>query len=266
MIDSLVSLLVGTSLGPVGVFDTTSILGKSWVAAITVSTSAGFRKAEMFQSNAETFFLVWSMISWCKGGSLECSSGTLGDTQLQLLCEGDYMVITPPPSKSDRFDVAWGSHPIYVPFHQQTRNAARAVRDLGLAVGEGHRQPHSPLFVNNNKQPLQASSMASALHHAVSTLVGSNRAKLFTWHSGRIYLCTALHAAGVKPHVIQAMLRWRTDESMCAYNRMSMQQYVRNVDSAAKAIIAAVQSPNRPIYEQFQFFVAMNKMAAELSQ
>ena len=151
-------------------------------------------------------------------------------------------------------------------FHQNARNAARAVRDLALAVGEADRQPHKPVFVNDSKQPLQARIMASALHFAVSTLVGSTRAKLFTWHSGRIYLCTALYAAGVKPQIIQAMLRWQTDESMRAYNRMSMQQYGRYVDSAAKAMIASVQSPNLPIYEQFQFFVAMNDMAAELNQ
>ena len=266
MIDSLVSLPDGTSLGPIGSFLRQSILGKSWVAAVIVSTAAGFRKAEMFQSNAETFFLVWSMISWYSGGSAGFSSANLSDQQLLLLGEGDFMVITPPPSKSDQFNVAWGSHPIYVAFHQNDRNAARAIRDLALAVGEGHRQPSSPIFVDNSKRPLQARGMASALHYAVSTLVGSDRAKLFTWHSGRIYLCTALHAAGVKPQIIQAMLRWQTDESMRAYNRMSMQQYGQYIDSAAKAMIASVQSPNLPIYERFQFFVAMNDMAAELNQ
>ena len=266
MIDSLVSLPAGASLGPLGAFSPQSILDKAWVAAVTVSTSAGFRKAEMFQSNEETFFLIWSMISWCIGGSPEHSCSSPSDQQLQLLHEGDFMVITPPPSKSDQFNMAWGSHPIYVAFHQNARNAARAVRDLALAVGEADRQPHKPVFVNDSKQPLQARIMASALHFAVSTLVGSTRAKLFTWHSGRIYLCTALHAAGIKPQIIQAMLRWQTDESMRAYNRMSMQQYGRYIDSATKAMIASVQSPNLPIYEQFQFFVAMNDMAAELNQ
>ena len=85
-------------------------------------------------------------------------------------------------------------------------------------------------------------------------------------HSGRIYLCTGLHAAGVKPGVIQAMLQWQTDEIRRAYNTMSMSQYGENVDLAAKTVVASVQSPNLPMFEQLQFFVAMNQMAEELDQ
>ena len=214
MIDSLVSLPAGSSLGSIGKFDCLSILGKSWIAAVAVSTSAGFRKAEMFQSNAETFYLMWSLISWNFGGCPDGSVADPSDEQLMALKEGDYLVITPPPSKSDQFNMAWGSHPIYIAFHNQVRNAARAVAALALAVAKDRRRPTRAVFVTDNKQPLQARHMASAMHHAVAQLVGSARAKLFTWHSGRIYLCTALHAAGVKPSVTQAMLRWRTDESM----------------------------------------------------
>jgi hypothetical protein len=45
-----------------------------------------------------------------------------------------------------------------------------------------------------------------------------------------------------------------------------MLQYGNNVDLAAKAVVASVQSPNLPMFEQFQFFVAMNEMAGELDQ
>ena len=262
MVDSLASLADGSHLGPLGPLDHSSIVGKSWVAAITVSTSAGFRKAEMFQSNAETFFLTWSLVSWYISGSLN-SQPT--DGQLMSLKHGDYLVLAPPPSKSDQFNIAWGSHPIYLAFHQQQRNAARAVRDLALAVGQQHRQrPRAAVFVDNNREPLKAAAMVIVLHNAVASLVGNERAKLFSWHSGRIFLCTALHAAGVKPAIIQAMLRWQTDESMRAYNRMSMQQYGQNVDLAARSVIAAVQTPNMPIYEQFDFFLALNEATEEL--
>jgi hypothetical protein len=146
MVDSLVNLPVGSSLGPVGTFDSQSILGKPWIADVAVSTSAGFRKAEMFQSNAETFFLTWSMVTWNLGGSPDGSIAHPSDEQLLALAEGDYLVIAPPPSKSEQFNVAWGSHPIYIPFHGQTRNAARAVRDLAIAVGSSHRQPSQAVF------------------------------------------------------------------------------------------------------------------------
>ena len=89
MIDSLVSLPAGSSLGSIGKFDCLSILGKSWIAAVAVSTSAGFRKAEMFQSNAETFYLMWSLISLNFGGCPGGSVADPSDEQLLALKEGD---------------------------------------------------------------------------------------------------------------------------------------------------------------------------------
>ena len=200
----------GASLGLAGLMDHASIIGMPWVAAITVSTSAGFRKAGMFKSNEETLFPTWSLVSWYIGGFVQQPT----DEQLSGLTEGDYLVLTPPPSKLGQFNAAWGSHPIYLAFHNQQRNAARAVRDLAIAVGPQHRhQPGAAVFVGNNKAPLTTAMMISALmisalHAAVTSLVGSVRAKVFTWHSGRVFLCIAFHAANVKPAVIQAMVRW----------------------------------------------------------
>ena len=71
MVDSLARLGNGASLGLAGLMDHASIIGMSWVAAITVSTSVGFRKAEMFKSNEETFFLTWSLVSWYIGGFVQ---------------------------------------------------------------------------------------------------------------------------------------------------------------------------------------------------
>ena len=104
MVDSLASLANGSHLGPLGPLDHSSIAGKTWTAAIAVSTSAGFRKAEMFQSNAETFFFTWSLVSWYIYGSL---SSQPTDEQLVSFKEGDYLVLAPPPSKSDQFNSAW---------------------------------------------------------------------------------------------------------------------------------------------------------------
>ena len=96
MFDSLVNLPASSNLGSIGKFDCQSILGKSLIAAIAVSSSAGFRKAEMFQSNAETFYLMWSLMSWNFGGSPDGSVADPSDEQLMALNEGDYLVNTPP--------------------------------------------------------------------------------------------------------------------------------------------------------------------------
>jgi hypothetical protein len=254
MIDSLTSMPEGANMGSGTVFKAGSLFALSWTAAVSVSTSAGFRKAEMFKSNAETFFLTWDLISWTIGGKLATNPT---DAELSLLKEGDYVIIVPPPSKSDQFNTVWGSHPLYMAFHTKNRNAARALQQLGKALKAENRQKGMPVFVNDDRSALTSNRMASAMYAAMSRLVGAARAKLYTWHSGRIFLCTALHACNVKPSTIQAMLRWQTEESMRAYNRMSMSAYANNVDRASDAVIASVQTRNMPITEQFDFFVAM---------
>ena len=57
------------------------------------------------------------------------------------------------------------------------------------------------------------------------------------------------------------MLRWQTADSLRAYARLSMDDCASMLDRAAKATIAAVQTPNIHIYEQFDFFLALNEIA-----
>jgi len=260
MIRSLSSLPVGFDLGPLKAHDPTSLAGKSWRAAVAVISSSGFRKAEMFSSNEETHFMSWLLVNWIIGGK-GCADPT--DEQLNSLGPGDYAVLTPPPSKSDQFNTVWGSLPIYLHFRDEPRNAAAALQQLALAVGPAFRcsaTAHA-VFVGNNRVPLTCSSMAAALYKAMCAVTGSSEsAKLYTWHSFRSYLATALYAANVKPDTIQAMLRWQTEESLRAYRRLSRQMTTKHLESAAMAVVSSVQTANVPLYEEFQLFLAMQEM------
>ena len=68
MIASLVTLQDNLDLWPLGLLSCASIERASWRAAIAVSTSTSFRKAEIFLSNEATLLLSWSHISWIFGG------------------------------------------------------------------------------------------------------------------------------------------------------------------------------------------------------
>ena len=264
MIRTLSSLPVGFDLGPLRGHDPTSLLGKSWRGAVAMSASAGFRKAEMFSSNAETFFLKWNLVSWIINGKGECNPS---DAQLQSLSCEDFVVVTPPPSKADQFNTVFGALPIYLPFKCERRNAAQALQELALAVGPAHRAPaaHKAVFVDNNKQALQGSVMSSALYSVMKAITGSEyTAKLYTWHSFRSYLATALFAANVKPLTIQAMLRWQTEESLRAYSRLSRHQAAKHLESAANAVIASMQTAN-VLYEEFEFFLQMQRMVENMN-
>ena len=107
--------------------------------------------------------------------------------------------------------------------------------------------------------------MASAMYRAMVAITGNpNTAKLYTWHSRRSHLATALYAARVKPATIQAMLRWQTEESLRAYMRLSRNEAAKHLVSAAHATVASVNTSNVPLYEEFQLFVAMQRMVDQM--
>lgn len=254
----------GFGLGPLGQFCRSTLVGKAWIAAVCVAASTGLRKAELFKSNEETFFLNWSLVGWIIQGA-----GTTdpSDEQLQNLVTGDFAVLTPPPSKADQFNTVWGPLPIYLPFKVEARNAAAALQQLALAVGPAFRasQHNNSVFVSNGRQPLACTAMASALYAAMTVVTGSTEAaKLYTWHSFRSYLATALYAAKVKPATIQAMLRWQTEESLRAYSRLSRHQAAKHLDSAASAVVSSVQTANVPLYEAFQLFLGMQRVVESM--
>ena len=150
---------------------------------------------------------------------------------------------------------------IYLPFHALPRNAVATVRDLSLQVGATTRQPNLPVFVNADGSAVTGKNMATGLHRAMRLIFTPQRAKLYTWHSARISLATLLAKCKVPAKTIQATMRWQTADSLRAYARLSMDDCANMLDRATKATIAAVQTPNIPIYEQFDFFLALNEIA-----
>ena len=48
-----------------------------------------------------------------------------------------------------------------------------------------------------------------------------------------MYLCTTLHASGCPPAMIQALLRWQTDESLKEYTRLTYAMYTGFLEGAA---------------------------------
>ena len=205
MIPSLVMLPVNLHLGPIGSLAAGSVLRMSWRSVVSLAAATGFRKAEMFKSNETTFPLTWDLVSWVIQGAPESDPS---EAQLRGIAEGDYVAITPVPSKSDQSNTVWGAHHIFVPFHDNQRNAAAALAELALIVGSNRRKKKMAVFVDNVFTPLSIVRMATALFHAMCRTVGVARAKLFTWHSARIALASVLPQCNVPDRTIQAMLRW----------------------------------------------------------
>ncbi|KAL3911923.1 MAG: hypothetical protein SGPRY_008511, partial [Prymnesium sp.] len=101
----------------------------------------------------------------------------------------------------------------------------------------------------SGRAPLFSSRMLKASHLHMASLITCSRqcfgaavAKLFTWHSYRSGLATALHAANVDDGTVQLMC----PESLHVYRSMGTAEHERLVRKAMGAKVDLIQSVNVP--------------------
>ena len=212
----------------------------------------GFRKAEVSLSAGEEFgphCLTRHSLRWRING-VDVADPT--GEQLRNLREGDLAILIPPRSKCDQYGLEWGQSPIFLRFHHSTTapfSAARQLRDLELAFPKSGRAQRegTALFVDGHGEPLFAKHVYSLFHKCLEeTGVADCRRKLMTPHSFRRHLACALKAAGAADSTIQALLRWKSAESLKLYAILNDNTYADLVDSAANANVASVRTASLP--------------------
>ena len=227
-----------------------------WVtlkAIIAVMAQSGFRKDEVACSSWDLSRPSRAHLQWRIGGRVFANPSK---RKLRQMAEGDCAILTPPPSKADKFGILWASKAIFLPFHLGvTINAAYALRSMVLlAPCATEDLASTPLFVNPRTstafKPAHLDKILPKM--LVSAGVPLVACKQYSWHSFRIYLCTALFNAGVGDSVIQAMLRWATPESANEYKRFSQQSYDYHLTLALRTPVFTVRAHNLPIIDPGQ--------------
>ena len=74
-------------------------------------------------------------LSWLLRGKVYASGSAPADLLLSPQ-PGDFAVLQPPPSKSDPFDMVWGSKPIFLPFCGDPLSAFTSLADIERVVGD----------------------------------------------------------------------------------------------------------------------------------
>ena len=87
---------------------------------------------------------------------------------------------------------------IFIGLSAREGDPCDAIRDIELreACPDGERET-TPLFADEDGSPLTHSILDALLKAALLYACGEAAAKIYTWHSYRSGLATALHAAGV---------------------------------------------------------------------
>ena len=110
-------------------------------------------------------------------------------------------------------------------------NPAAALRDLELRTGVQITDRDSrPLFGDAAGQTYTHHYLHNLLRLALTHLYGATVAALYTWHSFRSGLATALHAANVPDSMIMLICRWMCPESLHVYRRMGTREHERLIN------------------------------------
>ena len=137
--------------------------------------------------------------------------------------------------------------PVPSPAHLRNHRAqpAAALRDLELNIGEQvtDRDSH-PLFGDAAGQAYTHHYLHNLLKLVLAHLYGASVAALYTWHSFRSGLATALQAANVPDAMIMLICRWMCPESLHVYRRMGTREHERLINEASAMNVDAIQSAN----------------------
>ena len=141
----------------------------------------------------------------------------------------DVAILRPPRCKNDFDNTIFGPNPIYLPFDPaDALNAATWLQKLELAFPcRGSQRNRRPVFFTDISaaKPMTHSTVDTYLRHFLILHLSAEEADQFSFHSFRIGFATALLAAGCSHETIQALVRWRSEESIRIYGRMDASTY-----------------------------------------
>jgi hypothetical protein len=110
----------------------------------------------------------------------------------------------------------------------------------------GSERETRPLFADASGQPYAHHYLNAMLTAILTYLYGPLVAALYTFHSYRSGLATALHAAGVPDPMIQLICRWMCPESLHVYRRMGTREHEADIGRAATVNVDVMQATNYP--------------------
>ena len=102
------------------------------------------------------------------------------------------------------------------------------------------------MFTDERGQPFTYSILHRELRQLLSALFGEQTASCLTWHSIRIGLACALHAADCPDAVIQLICRWTCPESLHVYRQMGIDKNLYWTEQAQHVTFDATRVNNLP--------------------
>lgn len=167
---------------------------------------------------------------------------------------GDGAYIAHDVCKNDPVGAYFASTPSFLAWRPTGRCAARALATLELRAGLARSQAArkaTPLFGPSVRAPFTGPQLDAVFRFllAQGARLAPAAIAAYSIHSFRIFLACALLAEGCPRWLIKRILRWRGDESLDIYARVSDQEWSARGAAALGATVDAALVPRLPQIE-----------------
>ena len=218
----------------------TTMIGCLWLLLL----DSGMRLAELTSNRWDVTRCSRASLSFKIGGVLYRAPSRV---KLLGMREGDYAIVTPPPSKKDQHGAVWGCKPIWLDYRDEVGCSARALKELELAfpIKELDR-PNTPLFVDSEGRCIRSDRARSLFKKSLETFKSKESVKKFSTHSFRITLACKLKAARCPDTTILAICRWQSMKSLVVYCRLTPGEYTSILKKARRADAKSIQVTSLP--------------------
>lgn len=233
---------------------------QAMLCLFVVASETAIRKAEGTGNQGRNGLTFASLTYKVRGTLYKIITRAL----LAVMGVGDGVYLAHGVAKNDPLGSFFAATPSYLPWRAVGRCACRelAALDLAAAVAPGAREA-TPLFGPAAGEFFTEAQVEAAfvLCLAEGARVPAEELSNYSFHSFRIFVACALLSAGAPRWLIKRMCRWRGDESLEIYARVSDQEWEQRLSSVLDATVDATLVPRLPRMdvspEQESDFLAM---------
>ena len=219
-----------------------------WVAMLclfAVLLETGMRKDEVTGDKGRNG-LSFTSCSWKIGGTVY---PVLTCVLFRSMKPGDGVYLAHGVAKNDPLGIYFAATPSFLAWRAAGRCACRALAEMILGSGVGPAEyAATPLFGPEPGRFFTGAQVDAAFQLCLVKGAGVPEERLadYSVHSFRIFLACALLAAGCPRWLIMRIVRWRGEESLDIYARVSDGQWIDRIDSTLTAHVDAAQVPRLP--------------------
>ena len=161
----------------------------------------------------------------------------------------DRVILKGGPSKADSLNMHFGAAPRVFKFNRaNTSNFAAALVDYELAFPvRGGSRLITPLFTSDgNEKRWTASSIDRTLDGVMNACLTEEERQHRTFHSKRVWLGSAFKHLKFSEGEIQALVHWRSEDSIRIYGRMDEIYQMNAREKAASASFTVMNASSLP--------------------